>query len=117
VRLRSLFIRNTVNYRTFPGSSLKDLKCTHSDYGASDESRIVIFRHYLPVPGFLSFPNIAEAITSAEVASMMRARLCFIIIVWTVTDLSLLCEKEQQVSRGFSQAEFGDDVFPELENS
>jgi len=66
---------------------------------------------------FLSFPNIAEAITSAEVASMMRARLCFIIIVWTVTDLSLLCEKEQQVSRGFSQAEFGDDVFPELENS
>ncbi|KAL0103834.1 hypothetical protein PUN28_017871 [Cardiocondyla obscurior] len=25
------------------GSSLKDLKCTHSDYGASDESRIVIF--------------------------------------------------------------------------
>ena len=33
------------------GSSLKDLKCTHSDYGASDESRIVIFRHYLPVPG------------------------------------------------------------------
>ena len=23
------------------------LKCTHSDYGASDESRIVIFRHYL----------------------------------------------------------------------
>ncbi len=31
--------------------SLKDLKCSHSDYGASDESRIVIFRHYLPVPG------------------------------------------------------------------
>jgi hypothetical protein len=30
---------------------LKDLKCSHSDYGASDESRIVIFRHYLPVPG------------------------------------------------------------------
>jgi hypothetical protein len=30
---------------------LKVLKCSHSDYGASDESRIVIFRHYLPVPG------------------------------------------------------------------
>ncbi|KAL0098573.1 hypothetical protein PUN28_020529 [Cardiocondyla obscurior] len=29
------------------GSSLKDLKCTHSDYGASDESRIVIFRRHL----------------------------------------------------------------------
>ncbi len=33
------------------GSSLKDLKCTHSNYGASNESRIVIFRHYLPVSG------------------------------------------------------------------
>ena len=33
------------------GSSLKDLKCTHSNHGASEESRIVIFRHYLPVPG------------------------------------------------------------------
>lgn len=31
------------------GSLLKDLKCSHSDYGTSDESRIVIFRHYLPV--------------------------------------------------------------------
>ena len=29
----------------------KVLKCTHSDYGASDESRIVIFRHYLPELG------------------------------------------------------------------
>jgi hypothetical protein len=29
------------------GSSLRDLKCTHSDYQASDESGIVIFRHYL----------------------------------------------------------------------
>ena len=29
------------------GSSLKDLKCAHSDYQASDESGIVIFRHYL----------------------------------------------------------------------
>ena len=27
-------------------SSLKGLKCTHSNYGASKESRIVIFRHY-----------------------------------------------------------------------
>ena len=26
------------------GSSLKDLKCAHSDYQASDESGIVIFR-------------------------------------------------------------------------
>ncbi|XP_067008061.2 histone-lysine N-methyltransferase NSD2 [Anabrus simplex] len=33
------------------GYSSKDLKCTHSDYGASDESRIFIYRHYLPVPG------------------------------------------------------------------
>jgi len=32
-------------------SSLKDLKCTHSNYEASDESRIVIFRHYLPELG------------------------------------------------------------------
>ena len=32
-------------------SYLRGLKCTHSNYGASKESRIVIFRHYLPVPG------------------------------------------------------------------
>jgi len=29
---------------------LKSLECTYSDYGASDDSRIVIFRHYPPVP-------------------------------------------------------------------
>jgi hypothetical protein len=29
------------------GSSLRDLKRNHSDYQASDESGIVIFRHYL----------------------------------------------------------------------
>lgn len=33
------------------GSSLKDLKWTHSNYRASKESCIVIFRHYLPGSG------------------------------------------------------------------
>ncbi|GIY62976.1 hypothetical protein CDAR_376391 [Caerostris darwini] len=32
-------------------SSLNDLKCIRSDCGALDESRIVIFLHYLPVAG------------------------------------------------------------------
>ncbi|GIZ01754.1 hypothetical protein CEXT_76301, partial [Caerostris extrusa] len=33
------------------GSSLKDLKCTLIPITGSHESRIVIFRYYLPVPG------------------------------------------------------------------
>ena len=33
------------------GYSLKRLKCTHSNYRASYEACIVIFRHYLPEPG------------------------------------------------------------------
>jgi len=63
------------------GSSLKDLKCTHSNYGASNESRIVIFRHYPPLLSLLSpalrcpfrlaplqpmFPSTVEDILSSE---------------------------------------------------
>ena len=33
------------------GYSLKPLDCAHSNYRASLESCIVIFRHYLPVSG------------------------------------------------------------------
>ena len=33
------------------GLQARDLNYAHSDYGASSESRIVIDRHYLPVPG------------------------------------------------------------------
>ena len=55
--LAELFNCNNFNMRLLApdlpsnGSSLKDLKCTHSNYGDSNESRIVIFRHYLPVLG------------------------------------------------------------------
>ncbi|CAK8680640.1 unnamed protein product [Clavelina lepadiformis] len=52
------------------GYSLKVLECTHSNYRASLESCIVIFRHYLPASGM---GNLARLLPSLEVVAVSQA--------------------------------------------